>query len=184
MKLTPAGSSETYVCSINWNLYLQYLVKLVCETTENYSRQLQENAETKNQAVLALKKKKFKTGINCWIMQDPQHYYVRYVAFHVAPMRSCDMHGMAQGNQSFNTSPICFQSNRYIKTLNAPLWKGPKLNFKHLIIVLKGTVSRELRPMLLYIIQKLFSRPIVALHKIYILLKGQSAINKKPFRVS
>ena len=49
---------------------------------------------------------------------------------------------------------------------------------------IKGTVSRELRPMLLYIIQKLFSRPIVALHKIYILLKGQSAINKKPFSVS
>ena len=48
----------------------------------------------------------------------------------------------------------------------------------------KGTVSRELRLMLLYIIQKLFSRPIVASHKIYILLKGQSAINKKPFSVS
>ena len=47
----------------------------------------------------------------------------------------------------------------------------------------KGAVTRELRPRLLTIISKLFSRPILALHKIYILLKGQSAINKKPFSV-
>ena len=40
-------------------------------------------------------------------------------------------------------------------------------------LTIKGTVSRELRPMLLYIIGKLFSRPIVALLKIFILLKGQ-----------
>jgi len=37
---------------------------------------------------------------------------------------------------------------------------------------------------LLLIIRKLFSRPIVASHKIYILLKGQFAINIKPFSVS
>ena len=36
------------------------------------------------------------------------------------------------------------------------------------ICLLKGTVSRELRPMLLNIIKKLFSRPIIAGHKIYI----------------
>jgi len=50
--------------------------------------------------------------------------------------------------------------------------------------MLKGTVSRELRHRLLYIIRKVFSRPIVASHKIYILLKGQFTINKKPFSVS
>ena len=41
---------------------------------------------------------------------------------------------------------------------------------------LKGTVSRKLRPRLLYIIKKLFSRPIIAGHKILILLKGQFTI--------
>jgi len=51
-------------------------------------------------------------------------------------------------------------------------------------VLVKGTVSQELRHRLLYIIRKLFSRPIVASHKIYILLKGQFAINKKPFSVS
>ena len=50
--------------------------------------------------------------------------------------------------------------------------------------LLKGTVSRELRPMLLYIIQKLFSRSIVASLKIFILLKGQFAMYIKPFSVS
>ena len=40
----------------------------------------------------------------------------------------------------------------------------------------KGTVSRELRPRLLYIIRKLFSRPFVASLKIFILLKGQFAM--------
>jgi len=48
----------------------------------------------------------------------------------------------------------------------------------------KGTVSRELRPMLLYIIGKLFSRPIVASLKIFILLKGQFAMYIKQFSVS
>ena len=48
----------------------------------------------------------------------------------------------------------------------------------------KGTVSRELRSMLLYIIGKLFSRPIVAWLKIFILLKGQFAMYIKPFSVS
>ena len=44
---------------------------------------------------------------------------------------------------------------------------------------LKGSVSRVLRWVLLYINQKLFSRPIIALHKILILLKGQFTIYKK-----
>ena len=49
----------------------------------------------------------------------------------------------------------------------------------------KGSVQRKLRPMFLYIIQKLFSRPIIiAVHKISILLKGQFTINKKQFSVS
>jgi len=48
----------------------------------------------------------------------------------------------------------------------------------------KGTVSRELRHRLLYIIQKLFSRPIVASLKILILLKGQFAMYIKQFSVS
>ena len=50
--------------------------------------------------------------------------------------------------------------------------------------LLKGTVSRELRHMLLYIIQQLFSRPIVASLKILILLKGQFAMYIKQFSVS
>ena len=48
----------------------------------------------------------------------------------------------------------------------------------------EGTVSRELRHRLLYIIRKLFSRPIIALHKILILLKGHFTIIKKSFSVS
>ena len=60
-----------------------------------------------------------------------------------------------------------------------------KLHACNLVVpLLKGTVSQELRHRLLYIIRKLFSRPIVALHQIFILSKGQSAINKKPFSVS
>ena len=50
--------------------------------------------------------------------------------------------------------------------------------------LVKGTVSRELRHMLLYIIQKLFSRHIVAWLKILILLKGQFAMYIKQFSVS
>ena len=52
------------------------------------------------------------------------------------------------------------------------------------VSIFKGTVSRELRPMLLYIIQKLFSRPIVTLLRIFILLKGQFTMYIKPFSVS
>ena len=44
----------------------------------------------------------------------------------------------------------------------------------------KETVSRELRHRLLYIIRKLFSRPIVTSHNILILLKGQFTITKNP----
>ena len=62
------------------------------------------------------------------------------------------------------------------------LYKTDTIRF--CLFLLKGTVSQELRHRLLYIIRKLFSRPIVALHKIYILLKGQFTINKKPFSVS
>ena len=40
----------------------------------------------------------------------------------------------------------------------------------------KGSVSRVLRWVLLYIIQKLFSRPIIASHKILTFLKGQFTI--------
>jgi len=43
----------------------------------------------------------------------------------------------------------------------------------------KGSVSRVLRWVLLYIIQKLFSRPIIASYKILTILKGQFTINKK-----
>ena len=42
----------------------------------------------------------------------------------------------------------------------------------------KGSASRVLRWVLLYIIQKLFSRPIIASHKILTFLKGQFTINK------
>ena len=48
----------------------------------------------------------------------------------------------------------------------------------------KGTVSRELRHRLLYIIRKLFSRPIIASHKILILLNGQFVMYIKQFSVS
>ena len=41
---------------------------------------------------------------------------------------------------------------------------------------LKGSVSRVLRRVLLYIIQKLFSRPIIASHKILTFSKGQFTI--------
>ena len=41
---------------------------------------------------------------------------------------------------------------------------------------IKGSVSRVLRWVLLYIIQKLFSRPIIASHKILTFLKGQFTI--------
>ena len=44
---------------------------------------------------------------------------------------------------------------------------------------LKGTVSRDLRWVLLYFNRKLFSRAIVGHHKILILLKGHLTINKK-----
>ena len=43
----------------------------------------------------------------------------------------------------------------------------------------KGSVSRVLRWVLLYIDQKLFSRPIIAAHNIFTFLKGQFTINKK-----
>ena len=42
----------------------------------------------------------------------------------------------------------------------------------------KGSVSRVLRCVLLYINQKLFSRPIIASHNILTFLKGQFTINK------
>jgi len=42
--------------------------------------------------------------------------------------------------------------------------------------MVKGSVSRVLRWVLLYIIQKLFSRPIIASHKILTFLKGQYTI--------
>ena len=42
-----------------------------------------------------------------------------------------------------------------------------------------GTVSRELSHRLLYIIWKLFSRPIITSHKVLTLLKGQFTIYKK-----
>ena len=45
--------------------------------------------------------------------------------------------------------------------------------------LLKGSVSRVLRWVLLYINQKLFLRPIVTSHKIFTFLKGQFTINKK-----
>jgi len=51
-------------------------------------------------------------------------------------------------------------------------------------IVIKGTVSRELRHRLLNIIQKLFSRPVVASLKILIKVKGQFAMYIKQFSVS
>ena len=47
------------------------------------------------------------------------------------------------------------------------------------IFFLKGSVSRDLRWVLLYINQKLFSRPIIASHKILTFLKGQFTIDKK-----
>ena len=45
----------------------------------------------------------------------------------------------------------------------------------------KGTVSRDLRWVLLYINRKLFSRAIVAHHTILILLKGHCTINNLQF---
>ena len=64
---------------------------------------------------------------------------------------------------------------QYMYTLMYKKEQGFWQYFKH-FKVFKGTVSRELRPLLLYIIRKLFSRPIVASLKIFILLKGQFAM--------
>ena len=56
---------------------------------------------------------------------------------------------------------------------------GGVLNNKGILCkFVKGSVSRVLRWVLLYIIQKLFSRPIIASHKILTLLKGQFTIYK------
>ena len=56
-------------------------------------------------------------------------------------------------------------------------------NFAHQFSF-KGSVQRKLRPRLKYIIGMLFSRPIIAGHKIDILLKGHFTINKNPSSVS
>ena len=61
----------------------------------------------------------------------------------------------------------------YVNWGSVHLLKLLKLKFK-------GRVQQKLRPMLLYINQKLFSRPIIAVHKILILLKGHFTIFKKP----
>ena len=45
--------------------------------------------------------------------------------------------------------------------------------------LLKGSVSRKLRPMLLYIIRKLFIKPLSAYHFHKVLLKGYAAIYVK-----
>ena len=50
--------------------------------------------------------------------------------------------------------------------------------------MIKGSIQRKLRPRLLYLIGMLFSRPIIAGHKIYFLLKGHFTIFKKPPSVS
>ena len=52
------------------------------------------------------------------------------------------------------------------------------------ILLVKGSVQQKLRPMLLYVIRKLFSRPIINGHQIYILLKGQFAMYIKQFSVN
>ena len=49
-----------------------------------------------------------------------------------------------------------------------------------MITFLKGSVQRKLRPMLLYIIQKLFTRRWSAKHLNFIFLKGQFTIYIKP----
>ena len=75
---------------------------------------------------------------------------------------------------------LWYWTNNIILLYEHMMW----LFFVHCEVPFKGTVSRELRHRLPYIIRKLFSRPIVTSHKIYILLKGQFTINKKPFSVS
>ena len=51
-------------------------------------------------------------------------------------------------------------------------------------VVLKGSVQRKLRPILLYIIQKLFTRRWTAKHLNFIFLKGQFTIFIKPLQRS
>ena len=79
-------------------------------------------------------------------------------------------------------------NSRETVTLKGPSneieWKACSTLQKQSFLAIKGSVSRELRHWLLYIIQKLFSRPVVALLKILILLKGQFAMYIKQFSVS
>ena len=130
----------------------------------------------------------------------PSHHLLKIrnniITVHIllsAELTLCLLKGVSSEREALR--PACCPS-LYCFTLPKP----PKINAKrpgigHLLSIFihtyflpdklfKGTVSQELRPMLLYIIQKLFSRPIIASHKVYILLKGQSAINKKPFSIS
>ena len=62
---------------------------------------------------------------------------------------------------------VQYVANKHLIRMNGYLYAIPTLNSQYF----KGTVSRELRPMLLYIIWKLFSMPTIASHKILILLK-------------
>ena len=53
--------------------------------------------------------------------------------------------------------------------------ENPSAAFSRLELI-KGSVSRKLRPMLLYIIQKLLIKPLSAYHYHKVLLKGYAAI--------
>ena len=59
---------------------------------------------------------------------------------------------------------------------SSALLSGNSIYLKNYV---EASVQRNLRPRLLYIIRKLFLRPIIAGHKIYILLKGHFTIYKK-----
>ena len=75
-----------------------------------------------------------------------------------------------KGNNSY--SVYFFTTVRYWLQLNPITVQAPGQS-------VKGAVSRELRRVLLYINRKLFSRAIVAHHKIVILLKGHLITNKR-----
>ena len=82
----------------------------------------------------------------------------------------------------FQIKVVCL-GRRGLRVLTGSLLRYQYTSFT-LSFPFKGSVSRQVRHRLLYIIRKLFSRPIIAGHKILILLKGQFAMYIKQFRVS
>ena len=82
------------------------------------------------------------------------------------------------GSNALNTGKTNTISHQRPGSINA--WKNQLFTIlRYSYSPIKGTVSWELRWVLLYINRKLFSRAIVAHHKIFILLNGYFSIYKR-----